>query len=69
MMADREDGFPASDRVGTDDRVDCGQVRASVVRGATLSRVHFEAAGCSSLGESGLSVSSRKGFEEFLVGD
>ena len=53
---DCEDGFPACDGVGADDRVDGGEFFADVVGGAAGGGVEFEVAVFGGLVEFGLRV-------------
>lgn len=68
MVPDGEDGFPAGDGIGADDRVGGAEVLADVFGGTTWVGVEFEGAFGGCLVEVWLSVGGCKGFEESLVG-
>ena len=68
MVPDREDGFPARDRVGAHDGVHGLQVGAGVVRRAARGRVEVEGGFFGGFAEGGLGVGCGEGFEEGLVG-
>lgn len=67
MMANGIYALPASDRVGSDDRVNSRQVGTNILRCTALGTVKLEVVLLSTLVENRLCISGSQALEELLV--